>query len=112
MKTIFYLILILFLFSSCNSKIESGEWEGEGINFTVSEDGQKITELEILIPYGDEFLAQWYEDLEIKNNTFSSFQDGNSFLGIPERDLKGKFLTNKSAEGTLNDIKWRAEPIK
>ncbi len=106
MKAILYLFLVFVITSSCQSskKPKSGEWKGEGISFTVDENNETITKLEVLIPYGDEFVVQWYENLKIEDKKFSSFQDGNSYLGIPKRDLKGEFISSKLAEGTFNGI--------
>ena len=112
MKTIMKFFIAIVLTSSCqtDNSPESGVWKGEGISFTVDDKGETIIELEVLIPHKDEFLAQWYEDLEIIDNKFSSFQDGNSFIGIPQRDLKGEFKSRKFAKGTFNDIEWEAKP--
>lgn len=112
MKTILYLFLVIIFVSSCETgkKPKPGEWKGEGISFTVDDNNETITKLEVVIPYGDEFVVQWYENLKIDEDfKFSSFQDGNSYLGIPERDLKGEFISSKLAEGTLNGIEWEAK---
>lgn len=110
-KILSVLIVIVLSFSCQTDKTpESGVWKGEGILFTVDDKGETIIELEVLIPHNDEFLAQWYEDLEIIDNTFSSFQEGNSYLGIPERNLEGEFISSKLAKGTFNDVKWEAKP--
>ena len=113
MKNILYLFLLIFITTACEREIKpkSGEWKGESISFTVDDKSETILKLEVLIPHGDEFLAQWYENLKInEDNKFSSFQDGNSYLGMPERDLKGEFISSKLAEGTFNDIEWEAIP--
>ena len=112
MKTILYLFLVIIIISSCESgkNPKSGEWKGEGISFTVEDNSETIIKLEVVIPHGDEFLAQWYENLKIdEDNKFYSFQDGNSYLGIPKRDLKGEFISSKFAEGTFNGIEWEAK---
>lgn len=106
------LALLCFLVS-CNNlkKPVSGEWKGEGISFIICETGDTITELNVVIPYGDEYLAQLYYSLDIVNGSFSSYRDGNSFLGIPEANLEGYFISKKLAKGTFNGIEWKAEPI-
>ena len=110
MKIILYVFVIVIITSSCESKDpKSGEWKGEGISFTVAENSETIVKLEVVIPHADEFLVQWYEDLEIEESKFSSFQDGNSYLGIPKRDLKGEFISSTLAKGTFNDIDWEAK---
>ena len=112
MKNILYLFLLIFITTACEREIKpkSGEWKGEGISFTVDDKSETILKLEVLIPYGDEFVVQWYENLKIEDKKFSSFQDGNSYLGIPKMDLKGEFVSNELARGSINDIDWEAKP--
>ncbi len=103
-------MLTLSLHYSCKQSTISGEWSGKGIIFMVNETEDSILKLEIAIPHGDQFLAQWYESLEITNNKFSSYQAGNDFVGIPKRDLKGEFISANLARGTFNDVEWEATP--
>lgn len=112
MKNILYLFIVIIIIPACEREIKpiSGEWKGEGISFTVDENSETITKLEAVIPHGDEFVVQWYENLKIEDKTFSSFQDGNSYLGIPKMDLKGEFVSNTFAKGSINDIDWEAMP--
>jgi hypothetical protein len=88
----------------------AGEWEGEGITFTICATQDTITQLNVVIPYEGEYLAQMYYSLDISERKFSSFRDGNSYLGIPEANLEGEFLSNKLAKGTFNGISWTAIP--
>jgi hypothetical protein len=106
-------ILYIFCSVSCinTSKPHSGEWQGEGISFTVCETGDTITQLNVVIPHGDEYLAQMYYSLSIKQGSFESHRDGIPYLGIPEANLEGKFVSRKMAKGTFNGIEWAAVPI-
>ena len=112
MKNILYLFLVIIITTACEREIKpkSGEWKGEGISFTLDDKSETILKLEVLFPYGDEFVVQWYENLKIEDKKFSSFQDGNSYLGIPKMDLKGEFVSNELAKGSINDIDWEAKP--
>lgn len=109
---IFMIILSTLIYLSCGKSSKSGEWSGEGISFTVNKTGDSIIKLEVVIPNGKESLVQWYSDLAIENNKFESYQSGNSFIGLPERDLKGEFLSNTLAKGSMNGIAWEAKPKK
>ena len=112
MKTTLYLCLVIILtgFCACNKTPKPGNWKGESISFEVNTEGTKIIRLNVVIPQGDEFLAQEYQDIDIKDNKFESFQDAIPFVGVPKRDLKGEFVSNTSAKGTFNDIPWEAKP--
>ncbi len=106
------LFSLLCLITSCNlgSKPISGEWEGKGITFTVCETSDTITRLDVVIPYDGEYLAQMYYNLNITDKKFSSLRSGNSFLGIPEANLEGEFISKKLARGTFNGVSWTAIP--
>ncbi len=106
------LLLVVLLITSCNKQLKPipGNWEGQGITFTVCATSDTITQLNIVIPYGGEYLAQMYYDLNITDHKFSSERSGNSFLGIPEANLQGEFISRKLAKGTFNGVEWTAMP--
>lgn len=43
----------------------ASEWICEGISFLIDDSCDNILELYVVIPYGDEYLAQMYYELEI-----------------------------------------------
>ncbi len=115
-KQLIYLCLALAVtvcIASCNKQSGplAGEWQGEGISFTVCETRDTITELNVVVPFGEEFFAQMYYSLEIKKSNFASYRDGVPYLGIPEANLEGNFISRKLAKGTFNGIEWNAKPV-
>jgi hypothetical protein len=104
-------IILIQVACSIQSKPLAGNWKGENISFTLNETSDTIIELNIVIPYEGEYLAQMYQALNIKEGKFSSYRDGNSYLGIPEANLEGEFLSDRLAKGTFNGIGWTATPV-
>jgi hypothetical protein len=106
------IVLQLTLACDIRSKPSAGAWEGEGISFTICGTQDTITQLNVVIPYDGEYLAQMYYSLDIVDGKFSSLRDGNSYLGIPEANLTGEFISMKLAKGTFNGVNWIAVPAK
>lgn len=96
----------------CNSGgPETGEWSGNGISFTVTDNKGTINELKVIIPLGNEqYYSQVFNNLEIKDNKFSYSFGGNSAQGIPEIELNGEFIANNLAKDIFNDYDWTATP--
>ena len=105
-------ICLVWLLLGCNSgSPKSGEWSGNGITFTVADNKATISELEVMIPLGNEqYYSQIFNNLEISNNKFNYSNNGNSAQGIPEIELNGEFVANNLAKGVFNDFDWTATP--
>lgn len=105
--------MLIYSLVACNfqSKPNAGGWEGEGISFTICETRDTIVELNVVIPYEGEYLAQMYYSLDITDGKFSSYRDGNTFIGIPDANLEGEFVSSKLAKGTFNGVAWTALPV-
>ena len=118
MKKVFlffgFIVIQAIILSSCDKQIVpvAGDWQGKGISFTVCETGDTITELNVVIPIGEEYLAQRYYSLNIKNDSFSSYRSAVPFVDIPEANLKGVFMSKNLAKGSFNGIEWTAKPVK
>ncbi|MBN1185540.1 MAG: hypothetical protein JXB49_24855 [Bacteroidales bacterium] len=100
------------LFIACKSgNPVSGEWTGNGISFTVADNRKSINVLTVMIPLGNErYYAQEFYELEIKESKFIYSFDGNAYLGIPQIELEGEFVSNNLAKGVFNDYDWTATP--
>jgi hypothetical protein len=104
------LLLWLFFDNSCKKEVEAipGNREGQGITFTVcatcdtNNPAQYVSVRRRILPM--------YYDLNITDHKFSSERSGNSFLGIPEANLQGEFISRKLAKGTFNGVEWTAMP--
>ena len=106
-------ICLVWMALGCGGgKPKSGEWFGNNISFIVNDSKNSITELEVMIPLGnDQYYSQVFTNLEINNNKFSYSFEGNSTEGIPEIDLDGEFVANNLAKGMFNtwfNVDWKS----
>ena len=76
------------------SSVKPGEWEGPHVNFSVTEDGKSISNLDILYPTtGGKYTAIKVSGIEIDNNKTFSWTDYLDHL-----QLNGQFLSKTKAK--------------
>ncbi len=98
---------------SCGRTPAPGTYKGDGVYFIVTADRQKVADLQVsMATRGGMGSVQWArQSLKIEKNEFHFFRSGNSFLGIPEFDFKGRFTSAKEASGTMNGVPWTARRV-